>query len=93
MVLLLCASGDFGGATAVRGCSGRGALQRGRNFGDRAGDAMERVLTDITCAHAVGARLSGLTGAGSLVCSRALVTEWFLAQRESGYMLAGDELD
>jgi len=40
-----------------------------------------------------GSHLSGLTGAGSLVCSRAPVTEWFLAQRESGYRLAGYELD
>ena len=40
-----------------------------------------------------GSHLSGLTHVGSLLCSRALVTEWFLAQRESGYMLAGDELD
>jgi hypothetical protein len=34
-----------------------------------------------------------LTHVGSLLCSRALVTEWFLAQRESGYRLAGYELD
>ena len=40
-----------------------------------------------------GADLSGLTQVGSLLCSRALVTEWFLAQRESGYRLAGYELD
>jgi hypothetical protein len=40
-----------------------------------------------------GSLLSGLTQVGSLLCSRALVTEWFLAQRESGCMLAGDELD
>ena len=38
-------------------------------------------------------RLSGLTRVGSLVCSRALLTEWFLARRESGYRLAGYELD
>ena len=40
-----------------------------------------------------GSDLSGLTQVGSLLCSRALVTEWFLAQRESGYRLAGYELD
>ena len=37
--------------------------------------------------------MAGLTRLGSLVCSRALLTEWFLTQRESGHMLAGYELD
>ena len=72
---------------------GRGAFQRVLDFADREWDAVERFLANVGHARNVGARLSGLTHVGSLLCSRALVTEWFLAQRESGYMLAGDELD
>jgi hypothetical protein len=90
---MLCSRGDSGRTTAVRGCAGKDAFQLVREFGDREWDAVERVLTNMGQGHDVGAGLSGLTGAGSLLCSRALVTEWFLAQRESGYRLAGYELD
>ena len=93
MVLMLCSRGDFGRTTAVSGCAGKDVFRRVRDFAGREWDAVERVLTNVGHAHVAGSRLSGLTGAGSLLCSRALVTEWFLAQRESGYRLAGYELD
>ena len=93
MVFPLCCRGDLGRTTAVRGWAGKEAFQCVGDFAGREWDAVERVLTNVGHELAGGWRLHGLTGAGSLVCSRALVTEWFLAQRESGYRLAGYELD